>query len=139
MLGLRDQVKYGTETLPEIQEMLKKEGLKSGYRMEFFQSNHEGDLIDKIQEAHRTLNDIAGIIINAGGYTHTSVALRDAIEIARDLGVPAVEVHLSDIHKREPFRHVSFLTEVCLLQVCGMKAESYAVGLKKLIEHLEKK
>ena len=100
------------------------------------QSNHEGDLIDWIQEANgelingdATLNDVAGIVLNAGGYSHTSVALRDAVEESE---VPVVEVHISDIRTREPFRQVSLLTDVCAYSIIGKGTDGY----KEAVEHI---
>ena len=136
MLGKRNVEKYGSLTLDNIISLVREEGAKLKCTITPRQSNHEGDLIEWIQLAADEKFD--GIILNAGGYTHTSIALRDAVEIARDLGVPTMEVHLSDIHKRELFRHQSFLTEVCVGQVCGLKEQSYIEGLRKLAEHIER-
>jgi 3-dehydroquinate dehydratase-2 len=131
LLGAREPEIYGYLTLPKIEELLKTDALKLGVSVEFFQSNHEGALIDTIQQA---LNRHDGIVFNPGGYTHTSVALRDAIS---GVGVPLVEVHLSNIHKRESFRHHSFIAPVAVGQISGFGAESYRLGLQALVHHLE--
>lgn len=133
LLGRRNTAMYGTETLEDVVRLVTLAAEKLGYAIRPFQSNYEGQLIDWIQQAP---GNCAGIILNAGGLTHTSISLRDAVEFARDQGVPTVEVHLSDIHKREEFRHKSFLTAVCIDQVCGLGVASYTMGLNKLIEHL---
>ncbi len=118
-------------TLAKIEELLKTDALELGVSVKFFQSNHEGALIDAIQQA---LNQHDGIVFNPGGYTHTSVALQDAIS---GVGVPLVEVHLSNIHKRESFRHHSFIAPVAVGQISGFGAESYRLGLQALVRHLE--
>jgi 3-dehydroquinate dehydratase II len=118
-------------TLVKIEELLKTDALGLGVSVEFFQSNHEGALIDRIQQAR---NHHDGIVFNPGGYTHTSIALRDAIS---GVGVPLVEVHLSNIYKRESFRHHSFIAPVAVGQISGFGAESYRLGLQALVRHLE--
>ncbi|MCD8377762.1 MAG: type II 3-dehydroquinate dehydratase [Candidatus Gastranaerophilales bacterium] len=131
MLGLREPEKYGNVTLKAIEEMLCCEAKKSGAELDCFQSNHEGEIIDKIQSAE---NNCDGIIINAGGYTHTSVAIRDAIA---SVSIPAVEVHMTNIHAREEFRHTSLLSGVCIAQVAGFKENSYKYALEGLLQHLQ--
>ncbi len=118
-------------TLKDIEELLKTDALELGVSVNFFQSNHEGALIDAIQQAFDQHN---GIVFNPGGYTHTSVALRDAIS---GVGLPLVEVHLSNIYKREAFRQHSFIAPVAIGQISGFGAESYRLGLKALVRHLE--
>jgi 3-dehydroquinate dehydratase II len=118
-------------TLAKIEELLETDALGLGVSVEFFQSNHEGALIDRIQQAR---NHHDGIVFNPGGYTHTSIALRDAIS---GVGVPLVEVHLSNIYKRESFRHHSFIAPVAVGQISGFGAESYRLGLQALVRHLE--
>jgi 3-dehydroquinate dehydratase II len=131
LLGKREPGVYGSMTLKEIEELLKTDALALGVSVNFFQSNHEGALIDAIQQA---LGQHDGIVFNPGGYTHTSVALRDAIS---GVGLPLVEVHLSNIHKRESFRQHSFIAPVAIGQISGFGAESYRLGLKALVRHLE--
>ena len=131
MLGLREPGIYGTQTLASINEMLVGEAESLGVTVEAFQSNSEGALVDSIQAAFGQRD---GIVINPGAYTHTSVALRDAIAA---VGLPTVEVHLSNIHKREEFRHHSYIAPVAVGQICGFGAESYRLGLRALVHHLQ--
>ncbi|QQE66644.1 3-dehydroquinate dehydratase [Leptolyngbya sp. BL0902] len=131
MLGLREPGIYGTQTLASINEMLMAEAEVLGVTAEAFQSNSEGALVDCIQA---TFGQKDGIVINPGAYTHTSVALRDAIAA---VGLPTVEVHLSNIHKREEFRHHSYIAPVALGQICGFGADSYRLGLRALVQHLQ--
>ena len=143
LLGLRDPKIYGSATLKEIEANVRSAASAVGYNLEARQTNHEGLLIDWVHEAIQGRQcaeevHVAGIILNAGGYTHTSIALRDAIELASNLGIPTVEVHLSKIHEREEFRHVSLLRGVCIGQVCGHGANGYTIGLDMLIVHFEK-
>jgi 3-dehydroquinate dehydratase II len=128
---MREPQIYGSMTLEGIEELLKTDALELGASVNFFQSNHEGALIDIIQQA---LGHHDGIVFNPGGYTHTSVALRDAIS---GVGLPLVEVHLSNIHKRESFRQHSFITPVAIGQISGFGAESYRLGLRALVHYLE--
>ena len=131
MLGTREPQVYGTTTLDDINESLTLAGKEAGAQVEFFQSNHEGALIDRIQEA-RTWAD--GLLINPGGLTHTSVALRDAL-VATDL--PVVEVHLSNVFARESFRHHSYVSGIAVGVVSGFGAASYRIGLGALLESLD--
>ena len=132
MLGTREPEKYGSTTLNDIENNMKLLATKYNCSLDCFQSNHEGELIDKIQS---TKNLYDGIIINAGGYTHTSVALRDAIA---SVNTPTVEVHMTNIHAREEFRHTSLLSAVCIAQVICFKENSYKYALEGLIEYLNK-
>lgn len=131
MLGTRDPEKYGNITLQDIEDELKLLASNSDAQLDCYQSNHEGELIDTIQKAKGVYD---GIIINAGGYTHTSVALRDAISA---VSIPTVEVHMTNIHAREEFRHTSLLSGVCIAQVVGFKENSYKYALLGLIEYLK--
>ncbi|PDO10856.1 MAG: type II 3-dehydroquinate dehydratase [Candidatus Reconcilbacillus cellulovorans] len=131
MLGVREPSVYGTETLNDIERRLRKLAETLGIELEFVQSNHEGDLIDAI---HRAYGVKSGILINAGALTHTSYALRDALAA---VGLPAVEVHLSNVYKREPFRHVSVIAPVVAGQIAGFGAYSYELGLLALNRLLE--
>lgn len=130
MLGLREPGIYGTQTLASINAMLAVEAEGLGVTVEAFQSNSEGALVDCI---HATFGQKDGILINPGAYTHTSIALRDAIAA---VGLPTVEVHLSNIHRREEFRHHSYIAPVAIGQICGFGAESYRLGLRALVQHL---
>ncbi|MEB3101460.1 type II 3-dehydroquinate dehydratase [Ferviditalea candida] len=134
MLGIREPAVYGVETLSDIERKLERlaESL-SGIELDFFQSNHEGALIDRIHQAH---GEKDGIVINPGAFTHYSYAIRDALDA---VGIPAVEVHLSNIHKREPFRHVSVTAPVVIGQIAGFGTFSYELGLTAIHQYLMKK
>lgn len=127
MLGVREPGVYGTDTLHSIEERLKQTASGLGVQLEFFQSNHEGAIIDRIQAA---LGAADGILINPAAFTHYSYAIRDAIGA---VNLPVVEVHLSNIHKREPFRHVSVIAPVAAGQISGFGAYGYELGLLALI------
>lgn len=131
MLGQREPEKYGNITLETIVNKLDKIAQAEGVTLETFQSNHEGEIIDKIQQTK-----CDGLIINAGGYTHTSVAIRDAIS---SVGIPTVEVHMTNIHAREEFRHTSLISGVSIAQVVGFKEKSYEFALSGLISYLQNK
>lgn len=130
MLGIREPEKYGTITLADIEKELHAYSFELGIDIETFQSNHEGEIIDKIQQA---LGDFQGILINPGGYTHTSVAIRDAIS---SVNIPCIEVHMTNIYAREEFRHKSFITGVCIGQIAGLGKNVYKLGLKALYDYL---
>lgn len=130
MLGSREPEKYGTTTLKDIERTVVARGKELGAEVHVYQSNHEGEIVDKIQNS-RGIYD--GIIINAGGYTHTSVVIRDAIAASE---VPTVEVHMTNIHAREEFRHTSLLSGVCVAQVVGFKELSYTLALIGLVNYL---
>ncbi len=123
LLGGREPGIYGTETLQSINEGLCAEAEKLGISVDFFQSNHEGALIDRLHEARL---DCAAVVLNAGAYTHYSYALRDAIAAVR---IPVVEVHLTNVHSREEFREKSVIAPVCAGQISGFGAYSYTLGL----------
>ena len=131
MLGLREPEKYGTLSLQEIEKELFAYSFKLGVDIECYQSNHEGDIIDKIQSSRLAYD---GIVLNAGGYTHTSVAIRDAIS---SVITPCVEVHMTNIHAREEFRYNSLISPVCIGQICGFGKDSYLLGLKAICEYLK--
>ncbi|MCC5666948.1 type II 3-dehydroquinate dehydratase [Nostoc sp. CHAB 5784] len=130
LLGQREPGIYGALTLAEINRLLEEEGFKLQAKVFSVQSNHEGILVDTI---HGALGQHDGILINAGAYTHTSVALRDAIAA---VNLPTVEVHLSNIYRREDFRHHSYIAPVAIGQISGFGGQSYLLGLQALVNHL---
>lgn len=132
MLGFRETEKYGTMTLKDLEKDLYAFSFELGIDLETYQSNIEGKIVEKI---HSAKDGIDGIIINAGAYTHTSIAIRDAISA---VNIPTVEVHMTNIYKREEFRHHSYLAPVCIGQISGFEANSYKLGLKAVIDYLNK-
>jgi 3-dehydroquinate dehydratase II len=133
LLGLREPGIYGSSTLAEIDTQLVELGKTLNAEVDSFQSNHEGVLVDRIQAS---LDVYDGLVINAGAYTHTSIAIRDAISAVQ---VPTVEVHLSNIYKREEFRHDSYLAAISIGQISGFGADSYYLGLRALVGHLSRR
>lgn len=131
LLGQREPEIYGRLTLAEINQQLELTASQLGLQLQVLQSNHEGILVDAIQAAFGVHQ---GILINAAAYTHTSVALRDAISA---VAIPTVEVHLSNIYKREEFRHHSWIAPVVIGQISGFGVNSYRLGLQALAEHLQ--
>ncbi len=131
-LGLRKPEIYGSKTMAQI--LLEIQRKWPDVHFIYRQSNHEGDLIDWIQEAKGERLEAKGIVLNAGGYSHTSVALRDAVEESE---VPVVEVHISDIHSREPFRRTSLLTDVCAHSIIGKGTDGYLLGVEWLLDALK--
>ncbi|RMH36461.1 MAG: type II 3-dehydroquinate dehydratase [Nitrospirae bacterium] len=132
LLGLREQAIYGAVTLDEINQTLTRLAKDHNVDLAIHQSNAEGDLVTWIQHAHKTFD---GLIINPAGYTHTSVAIRDAILA---VGLPTVEVHLSNVYRREAFRRRSLIAPVAIGQICGFGAFSYELGLRALLDHLSR-
>lgn len=136
MLGRREPDIYGSETMEDVMNNLRRQF--PDVSLDYYQSNHEGCLIDRLQEcAFRngdTANGYDGVVLNAGGYTHTSVALRDAVAI---VPIPVVEVHISDIRQREAFRHISLLTDVCQHTIMGIGTQCYSEAVKWLISQFE--
>jgi 3-dehydroquinate dehydratase-2 len=130
LLGTRQPEVYGATTLADIEVMCRDVAENLGLSTTFAQSNHEGMLIDQI---HAAKGSHAGIVLNAGAYTHTSIALMDAIA---SVELPVVEVHLSNIHARETFRHTSYIAPVALGQICGFGATGYILALQALKQHL---
>lgn len=127
MVGVREPGVYGTETLETICVRIAEYAESLGLKADFIQSNHEGTIIDKI---HGAKSEYAGVVINAGAWTHYSYALRDAIAAVKPL--PFVEVHMSNIHAREEFRHHSVISPVCAGQICGFGSNSYILGVQAL-------
>lgn len=130
LLGQREPETYGRRTLAEIDQQLVELAAELDAAIECRQSNHEGELVELI---HRAYGRFDGILINPAAYTHTSVALRDALA---GVGLPAVEVHMSNVYARESFRHRSFLAPICVGTLCGFGAGSYMLGLRALIDYL---
>jgi 3-dehydroquinate dehydratase-2 len=128
MLGKREPEIYGRDTLDEINRGLKLLSEELGMDAETFQSNHEGEIVEKIQ---KSLGECSGVIINPAAYTHTSVAIRDALLL---LSVPIIEIHLSNIHKREPFRHKSLVADIATAQLMGFGAKGYFWALRAMAE-----
>lgn len=131
LLGTREPEVYGRQTLADIDAQLVVLGLELGAEVATFQSNHEGALIDRIHQAR--VEGVAGILINPGGLTHTSVALRDALAA---VAIPTIEVHLSNVHAREEFRRHSYISGVVLGQICGLGAQGYQLALHGLLGKL---
>ena len=130
MLGIREPEKYGHLTLKELEKNLYSYSFELGFDIETFQSNFEGEIVEKIHSAYGNAD---GIVINPGAYTHTSVAIRDAIS---GVGIPTVEIHITNIYAREGFRQNSLIAPVCVAQISGFGAESYKLGLKGLADFL---
>lgn len=131
LLGQREPEVYGRLTLTEVDARLRTYAAQVDFELQTFQSNHEGAIIDAV---HQAAGWADGLVINPGAYTHTSYAIRDAIA---GIGMPAVEVHLSNVHAREPFRHTSVIAPVCVGQIVGFGWHSYRLGLEALIGWLE--
>lgn len=129
MLGIREPEKYGTESYDSLVSSLKMDSEEKGYTLVCYQSNHEGDLVDKIQEAYFQKAD--GIVINPGAYTHTSVALLDALNAVK---IPAVEVHISDVSKREDFRQISYVRLACQKTIMGHGLKGYFEAIEFLLK-----
>ena len=127
LLGIREKTVYGTVTLAEIASMMDKEASDLGMDLDFIQTNHEGEIIDRIHSARGIYNVL---IINAGAYTHYSIAIRDALKAVE---IPAIEVHLSNIHAREEFRRKSVIAPVCCGQISGFGPDSYLLALKAAV------
>ncbi len=128
MFGKRDPKQYGTITLAEIDERMRALGRELGVEVESFQTNHEGAMAERIHRAYQ--ENVDAVVINAGAWTHYSYGLRDALAI---LTVPIVEIHMSNVHAREPFRHVSVFAEVVRGQICGFGIDSYLLGLRAAV------
>ena len=132
LLGTRETEIYGSTTLDDINGMIAERAAEAGIETAFYQSNHEGDLVDAIQQANHKFDFI---IFNAAAFTHYSIAIRDAIAA---IDVPVIEVHISNIHQREEFRHTSVLAPVAMGQICGLGVESYLAALEAIIYKLNR-
>lgn len=131
MLGIREPEIYGKESYKDLLAFLGKAAEEAGVQIEVFQSNHEGDIVDRIQQAYGKFD---GIVINPAAYTHTSIAIPDAIKA---VGLPAVEVHISDISKREAFRQVSYMKDACVKTFAGFGFEGYSMAISYLRDNAE--
>lgn len=133
LLGTRQPEVYGSTTLADVERDCKAKGQSLGVEIECRQSNHEGTLVDWIHEAKGKFD---GIVINAGAYTHTSVAIMDAIA---SVELPVIEIHISNIHKREAFRHLSYISKVSVGMICGLGPIGYLLAIEGLLDHLDGK
>ena len=131
-LGRRDPAQYGTPTLPQLEERIARDAAELGFATSFFQTNHEGAFVERL---HRLSDEVEGLLLNPGAWTHYSWAIHDALEIAQR---PAVEVHLSDVEQREPWRQTSVIRDLCLAVVAGRGAAGYADALALLRDSLER-
>ncbi len=132
MLGVREPDIYGKNTLKELEERILNHCFGSGIEVEFYQSNHEGNIVDKIQDAYQKFD---GLIINPAAYTHTSIAIPDAIKA---VGIPSVEVHLSDVDSREEYRKISYVAPVCIATIKGKHFDGYIDAVNILVNFLSK-
>lgn len=133
LLGLREPQVYGKENYEELRKLVDSHAEQIGVEVKQYQSNHEGDLVDVIQGAY--LDAVDGIIINPAAYTHTSIAILDALKAVK---IPCVEVHISDVEKREAYRQISYVREVAIATVSGKGIKGYAIAMDILKEHLSK-
>ncbi|MBQ4374446.1 MAG: type II 3-dehydroquinate dehydratase [Erysipelotrichales bacterium] len=131
MVGIREPSVYGKKTYGELLKMIREEAVRQNDEVTLLQSNHEGDLVDWIQRAY--FDGYDGIVINPGGYTHTSVAIADAVKAVAPL--PVVEVHISDVEKREEFRKISYLRPYCLATFAGYGFDGYLMAMRRIREH----
>jgi 3-dehydroquinate dehydratase-2 len=138
LLGTREPAIYGATTLADVEQLCRGAATAQGLTLDFRQSNHEGVLIDAIHEAGRAhqAGELIGVVFNAGAYTHTSIALHDAI---KGTGVPVIEVHISNVHAREPFRHHSWLSPVAAGIIVGFGVEGYALAIDALARRQPRK
>ncbi len=131
MLGIREPDKYGAATYEDLLNKIGTYCTERDIAYDFYQSNHEGDLVDRIQKAY--WDKVDGIVINPGAYTHTSIALLDAI---KSVSIPTVEVHISDVYQREEFRHKSYIREACCLTIMGQGADGYLQAIDYLVKNI---
>ena len=133
MLGVREPEIYGHETLKDLEKMLQNVAKELDVKIEFYQSNQEGDIVDTIQKSYKKVDFI---LLNAGAYTHTSVAIRDAFA---GIDMPFYEIHISNVHKREEFRHHSFLSDVAVGVIVGFGLDGYEFALRGAVRYLDRK
>ena len=133
MLGVREPEIYGHETLKDLEKMLQNVAKELDVKIEFYQSNHEGDIVDTIKKSYKKVDFI---LLNAGAYTHTSVAIRDALA---GIDMPFYEIHISNVHKREEFRHHSFLSDVAVGVIVGFGLDGYEFALRGAVRYLDRK
>ncbi len=133
MLGIREPEIYGSKTYDDLLKLISTHADERGVEIEFYQSNHEGDLVDSIQRAYFERFD--GIVFNPGAYTHTSVAIADAV---KGVGLPTIEVHISDVSKREDFRQISYVRSACIDTIMGKGFDGYNLAIDRLIEWKER-
>lgn len=133
MLGVREPEIYGHETLKDLEKMLQNVADELDVKIEFYLSNHEGDIVDTIQKSYKKVDFI---LLNAGAYTHTSVAIRDALA---GIDMPFYEIHISNVHKREEFRHHSFLSDVAVGVIVGFGLDGYEFALRGAVRYLDRK
>ncbi len=131
LLGEREKEKYGNVTLKDVENNCNEFARKNNIELTLFQSNIEGELVEKIQESRK---DQDGLIINAGGYTHTSVAIHDSLKV---LKIPIIELHITNIYNREEFRHKSLISKLAVGIICGFGTEGYTMALKAMINYLK--
>ena len=129
MLGIREPDKYGSESYHDLVEKIEKHCRQAEIEVDFYQSNHEGDMVDRIQQAY--YEDVDAMVLNPGAYTHTSIALLDALKA---VGIPAAEVHISKVEEREAFRQISYVREACCFTVTGQGTDGYLEAMKRLFE-----
>lgn len=134
MLGIREPAIYGKDNYQGLLEKIERHAEKRGIALETYQSNHEGSLVDRIQQAY--FDKVDGIVINPGAYTHTSIALLDAV---KSVGIPTVEVHISKVEEREDFRQISYIRAACIATITGHGTDGYTEAVDLLITHLEAK
>ena len=132
MLGIREPGHYGTENYQQLLEKIQRYCGEKGHEVSFFQSNHEGALVDAIQQAY--FDKVEGIVINPAAYTHTSVAILDAV---KSVSIPTVEVHISKVEQREDFRQVSYIRQACIGTISGQGTDGYLTAIDKLEAHYE--
>ena len=133
LLGTREPAVYGAQTLADVQQLCQQACARHGFALEFRQTNHEGVLVDWIHEAGRlhAAGELVGVVLNAGAYTHTSVALLDAI---KGTGVPLIELHISNVHAREAFRHHSYISAVARAVICGLGVAGYGLAIDAIAQ-----